>query len=135
MKKFLATVVILLMTSSVWAAAGRGELRNTYASWFTVTIDQTTVNMPFSDERNSIRFGSRDIFVRNGDSSALLCVDLRGGTIPGDCFTNDSEDGGTPSIIMIEPLGFIDLEDYVTNAIGLKTQGPVASPVTVIFTY
>jgi len=134
MKKFLVIGLMLLIATPVWAAT-RGELRNTYASWFTVTLTQTTVNMPFFDRANSSRYGSRDLFIRNGDASAQVCVDLRGGTIPGDCVTDDSTDGGTPSIVMIEPLGFIDLEDYVTNGISLKTQGPVASPVTVIFTY
>ena len=128
MRRFFMSLLLLLMLPALAFAQNRGLLSNEYASWITATLSQTTISLPSG-------ITSRDIFIRNGDASNMICVDLVGETIPESCVTNTSTDGGNPSIIVIEALGSIDLQDYSTSAIGIKTFGPSASPITVITTF
>lgn len=126
MKKFLIILVLVLIATPVFAQA-RGPLSNVSASWYTVTAAQTTITFPFK---------TRDLYIHNGDAADLVCVDLRGGTIPANCVTDLTADGGFASIVQL-PFGqaFSALNDFVTESISLKSLSATASPVTVIATF
>lgn len=131
MKKLFLALIVLTVIATPAFAQRRGALPNLWASWVSATTTPTVMDLPLRN--SSDRFTSRDIFISNGDSSTLVCVDLKGGaSIPHNCVT-DSDDN--PSIIQIKAGEDITLQDYITTGITLSTLTSTASPVTVVVTY
>ena len=119
MKKFLVILMIMLITTPVFAQA-RGALTNTYASWVSVT-GLTTITLPAN---------SRDVWIQNG-SAIDVCISLRGDAIDADCMV------GTPnSTFQLNGASQFFAQDFVTGSITLfSSTGSAASPVSVVVTY
>lgn len=117
---FLVLMLLLAFQTNVQAR----KLKNTWASWYTVTQSQTTIVLPYS---------SVDVTIRNGDASQDIFIDLFGGIINNDFVSSGS---ARPSIIQLDSNSQIKLDDFYTDSISIVTDSPAgASPVTVIITY
>ena len=109
-------------------AQSRGPLLNVWASWLSATVTEKVVDLPW--RTTTERYTSRDLYLRNGDSTNSVYIDLRGATtIP------ESVTSTTNSIIQLDAGGEITLTDFVTDKLTFKAETGTASPVTVIFTY
>ena len=130
MKKLLLTALILVLL--VPLAHARGAVtQNSWASWVNMSGDSmTTWQMPLV--RTGVRYKTRDIWIRNGDATVDVCVDLKGGTITGTCLTNDIN---THSIFMLDADSEIHFDDYLTDTITALAVGADASPVSIIVTW
>jgi hypothetical protein len=129
MKRALLAALILMMTASI-AWAERGTLTNQWASWVSLTVGSQQT-FTFADK-------SRDIWLRNGDASATVYIDLQGGTIvstKNGVQSYVSASATNPSIIQLDPDSDVTLSDYQTNSISMITGHATASPVTVIATF
>ena len=117
--KFIVFVLLLFTPFNVFAQ-NRGPLRNVWSSWVNVSTTQTKLEFPYP---------SRDVVIQNG-SSTLVCVNIKGATIPSNCI-----DTTTNRIFQINDNSELTFLDYETSGITLKTTSGTASPVTVIVTY
>ena len=123
MKKIFLTVLILcFLVQPAYA-----QLKNLFASWYTVTTTETTISLPYS---------SRSITILNQDSANNIAVSFDGTAIGSDLV--DDPDTNTPAIIQLASGEDVTLDDFETKTIKLRLeQGgyPNASPVSVIVTY
>lgn len=115
MKKFLFIGLMLLMAVPAYA----GLKSNAYQRWLSVTTE-TTITLPYT---------SRDVFIQNG-SSIDICVNIIGGTT-GDGATACDE----PGAFQLDGASSLQIRDFRTDAISLKSTAAVASPITVLVTY
>ena len=115
---FLAGVVFLSPND---IKAQMPSTANQWASWATINSNTTTTITP--------PFTSRNVYINNGDSTDAICVNAKGGTVDNRC--NSSE-----GINIQIPAGqSLNLDNYRTDSITMRSIGGDASPVSVMITY
>ena len=124
MKKLLVTALaVLFLFPSIAHAQNRGVLRGLFASWYSISTDQTTITPPYD---------SRDILIQN-NSDHDVYVDLFGGTI-NELFV-DEVTATQPSITAIGAGQELALYDFITASVSLRSSIQTVSPISVVITY
>lgn len=115
--RFLILAITLFYCG--FASAEESPTRNIYAASYTISpATNQTVTLPFS---------SRELTVFNGDSTDLICVDLKGGSCNNFC-NGDNE-------FILPATSKIELNSFETSSLTLCGMSASASPVSVVVAY
>lgn len=130
MRKILSLVAALSLVIVPFAhAQNRGVLTNVYASWIQATTTLQTITFPYP---------SRSLIVNNGSTSSV-CINLDGGDLngfgKGGLLSCSTSVGDGARQIFLDGDAQVRLEDFVTDAVSIKTLSSTASPISIIATY